>query len=41
MDYQTFINLLDIAPNQTLKYRERNCVETNHDGREMYNTTMG
>ena len=41
MDCQTFINLLDITPNQTLKYKERNCVETNHDARERYNTTMG
>ena len=37
MKYQKIINFLDNKPNQTTKFRTKNCVEINEESRGMYN----
>ena len=37
MKYQKTINFLDNKPNQTTKFRTKNCVEINEESRGMYN----
>ena len=38
MKYKKIINLLDNIPNQPIKFRTKNYVETNEESRGTYNT---
>ena len=38
MENQKIINLMDNTPNQPIKFRTKNCVETNGEERGTYNT---
>ena len=38
LEYQKIINLLDNTLNQPTKFRTKDCVEMNDDGRRMYST---
>ena len=40
MEYQKIINLVENAPNQPTKFREKHCVEINEDTSGTYRTNI-